>query len=87
MADTRRLVIAYKTKVHYGNDYWWSIISFEVPTKDELIEVLVDYKTRQGSGMADEEFESARTVINTCPIPQGVGTEYCDTGFIKITDI
>ncbi len=84
--------MTYKTKVHYGNSYWWTTITFEIPTKEYLKETLLEYKAGRGLSMSDTEVLEALAVIEQCKIPQTIdpphgSTEYCDVGFIKITDI
>ena len=79
--------MTYKTKIHCGNTSWWSTISSEILTKEELKQALTDYKAGQGSSMVDMEVQGTLAVIEQCKIPQTIGTERCDVGFIVITDI
>ena len=77
--------MTYKIKTHYGSGYWWSIITTEIPTKEDLKEELIEYY--RGSNMYREDVEDILAVIEQCKIPQTFGIEHCDAGFIVVTNM
>ena len=77
--------MTYKIKTHFGYQGWWSIITTEISTKEDLKEELMEYYSR--TDMDSGDVKEALAVIEQCKIPQTFGTEHCDAGFIVVTNM
>ena len=77
----------YKTRVHYDKCAWWSLISFEILTKEDLIDAVENYQAEDGLCMSEATEQQILAVIDECEIPEGICACYCDKGFISVSDM